>query len=77
MAQGFDDQLLDIDRVEVLRGPQSALYGRNAEAGVINVHTRQPGDSLRGSVSTTVGSRDLRMLRFDLSGPIIDDTLYA
>lgn len=77
MAQGFDDQLLDIDRVEVLRGPQSALYGRNAEAGVINVHTRQPGDSLRGSVSTTVGSRDLRMLRFDLSGPIVDDTLYA
>lgn len=77
LAQGFDDQLLDIDRVEVLRGPQSALYGRNAEAGVINVHTRQPGDSLRGSVSTTVGSRDLRMLRFDLSGPIVDDTLYA
>ncbi|MCH4590618.1 hypothetical protein L7A49_33015, partial [Achromobacter xylosoxidans] len=31
----------------------------------------------RGSVSTTVGSRDLRMLRFDLSGPIVDDTLYA
>ncbi|WP_241069197.1 TonB-dependent receptor [Achromobacter insuavis] len=77
MAQGFDDQLLDIDRVEVLRGPQSALYGRNAEAGVINVYTRPPGDTVRGSVSTTVGSRDLRMLRFDLSGPIVDDTLYA
>ena len=77
MAQGFDDQLLDIDRVEVLRGPQSALYGRNAEAGVINVYTRPPDDSMRGSVSTTVGSRDLRMLRFDLSGPVVDDTLYA
>ncbi len=77
MAQGFDDQLLDIDRVEVLRGPQSALYGRNAEAGVINVYSRQPGDTVRGQISATAGSRDLRMLRFDLSGPLIDNTLYA
>ncbi|MDR6600044.1 iron complex outermembrane receptor protein [Achromobacter deleyi] len=76
-AQGYDDPLLAIDRVEVLRGPQSTLYGRNAEAGVINVYTRQPDNTLRGQVSAEVGSRDLRVMRFDLSGPVIEDRLYA
>lgn len=77
MAQGYDDQLLAIDRVEVLRGPQSTLYGRNAEAGVINIHTRQPDNTLRGQVSAEIGSRDLRVMRFDLSGPLIEDRLAA
>lgn len=76
-AQGYDDQLLGIDRVEVLRGPQSTLYGRNAEAGVINIHTRQPDNTLRGQVSAEIGSRDLRVMRFDLSGPLVEDRLYA
>lgn len=76
-AQGYDDPLLAIDRVEVLRGPQSTLYGRNAEAGVINIHTRQPDNTLRGQVSAEIGSRDLRVMRFDLSGPLVEDKLYA
>lgn len=76
-AQGYDDPLLAIDRVEVLRGPQSTLYGRNAEAGVINIHTRQPDNTLRGQVSAEIGSRDLRVMRFDLSGPLVEDRLYA
>lgn len=76
-AQGYDDPLLAIDRVEVLRGPQSTLYGRNAEAGVINIHSRQPDNTLRGQFSAAAGSRDLRTLRFDLSGPLVEDRLYA
>jgi len=76
-AQGYDDPLLAIDRVEVLRGPQSTLYGRNAEAGVINVHSRQPDNTVRGQFSAEAGSRDLRALRFDLSGPLVEDRLYA
>ena len=44
-GQGFDDSLLGAQSVEVLRGPQSTLYGRNAQAGVISVVTRQPGDA--------------------------------
>ncbi|KAG1249387.1 hypothetical protein G6F68_013363 [Rhizopus microsporus] len=76
-AQGYDDPLLAIDRVEVLRGPQSTLYGRNAEAGVINIHTRQPDNTLRGQISAEIGSRDLRVMRFDLSGPLVEDRLYA
>ncbi|WP_220347839.1 TonB-dependent receptor [Alkalilimnicola ehrlichii] len=44
-AQGFDDSLVGVERVELLRGPQSTLYGRNAQAGVLQVHTRLPGDT--------------------------------
>ena len=77
MAQGFDDGLLGVDRVEVLRGPQSTLYGRNAEAGVINVHTRKPDNTPRAAVSTALSSRSGRALRFDLSRPVVQDTLYA
>ncbi len=77
MAQGFDDRLLDIERVEVLRGPQSTLYGRNAEAGVINIHTRLPGNEPRSMISTEIGSRQQRALRFAVSRPLVADTLYA
>jgi iron complex outermembrane receptor protein len=77
MAQGFDDGLLGIERVEVLRGPQSTLYGRNAEAGVISIHTLKPGNEPRTTVSTDITSRSGRALRFDLSRPLVQDTLYA
>lgn len=77
MAQGFDDALLDVERVEVLRGPQSTLYGRNAEAGVIAIHSRQPGNEPRTSVGVEAGSRERRALRFALSRPLVQDTLYA
>nr|WP_233167780.1 TonB-dependent receptor [Xylophilus sp. ASV27] len=77
MAQGFDDGLLGIDRVEVLRGPQSTLYGRNAEAGVISIHTRKPDNTPRTAVSTALSSRSGRALRFELSRPLVEDTLYA
>jgi len=77
MAQGFDDGLLDIERVEVLRGPQSTLYGRNAEAGVISIHTRQPGNEPRTAVSTEIASRSGQGLRFSMSRPLVQDTLFA
>lgn len=76
MAQGFDHDMLGIERVEVLRGPQSALYGRNAEAGVVNIYTRAPDNTPRARLSTELGSRDRRVARADLSGPLVEDRLF-
>src|SRR5690606_16106473 len=50
----FNAPFFDVERVEVLKGPQGARYGRNAFAGVVNVVTRKPDNELRSSVQTTV-----------------------
>lgn len=76
-AQGFDDAMLDVDRIEVLRGPQSSLYGRNAEAGVIAIHSLPMDNTPRASISADLGSRDKRGVRFSLSRPLVEDKLYA
>lgn len=53
-----DMELLDIDRIEVLRGPQSTLYGRNTEAGAINIITRDPEPYREGMASIGYGNYD-------------------
>lgn len=63
---------LDIDRVEVVRGPQGTLYGRNAVGGSINVITNRPTSILSGEVGVEVGNYDERRAYGILSGPITD-----
>lgn len=76
-AQGFENRFIDIDRIEVLRGPQSTLYGRNAEAGVIAVYSKPMDELARASVSAEAGSRDKRATRFALSSPLVDERLFG
>ncbi len=73
---GYDDALLDIERVEVLRGPQGTLYGKNTEVGAINILTRQPDNEFRNKTSAALGEDNKRQLTFSVSGPIQKDTLY-
>lgn len=75
-GQGFDHNLLGVERVEVLRGPQSTLYGRNAEAGVVSLHTRQPDDAPYAELEGVLGSRDLAALRLDAAQPLVPERLY-
>ncbi|KLE07703.1 TonB-dependent receptor [Aliarcobacter butzleri] len=76
-AFGFDDSLGDIERIEVLRGPQGTLYGKNSEAGVINIITKQPNNEIRGKISSTIGNEGRKDIGLNVSGPIIKDKFYV
>jgi iron complex outermembrane recepter protein len=68
-------ELFDVERIEVLKGPQGALYGRNAIGGAINIVTRAPSDDFGGWVQVGGGSGNLREVSGAVSGPIVDDRL--
>ncbi|MDR6625606.1 TonB-dependent receptor [Caulobacter segnis] len=62
--------LFDLDRIEVLKGPQGTLYGRNTTAGVINAITRGPGQVLEGSGRVEYGSYDYTEMEASVGGPV-------
>ena len=64
--------LLDIDQVELLRGPQGTLFGKNTTAGVLNINTRQPSFDPEHSVESSLGSNGYYQSKATLSGPISD-----
>lgn len=66
----------DLERVEVLRGPQSTLYGRNAEAGVVNLITRKPTNKFEFNSSAIYGNYNNLDLRAGVGGPLIEDKLF-
>ncbi|HEY8352239.1 MAG TPA: TonB-dependent receptor [Sphingomonadales bacterium] len=73
----INQDLLDIERIEVLRGPQGALYGQGAIAGAINVVTRQPTNEFEGFVKASYGNGDSKRIAGALSAPIVEDRLFA
>jgi outer membrane receptor protein involved in Fe transport len=68
-------RLLDVERIEVVRGPQSVEYGRSAFAGAIQYVTKDPSAEPEGSAGLEVGSHGRSDVRFALSGPIVDGIL--
>jgi len=69
---GFNEELLDIAQIEVLKGPQGALYGRNAVAGAILVTTQEPTDELEGRIRVGAGNNSSSTINGIISGPLGD-----
>ncbi len=67
---------LDVAQIEVLRGPQGTLYGKNTTAGAINITTRQPTFDLEGRTEVSVGNLNFKQAKASISGPL-SDTLAA
>lgn len=67
------NELGEIDRVEVLRGPQGTLGGRNSTAGMISIHSKKPSFTFGGSGEATYGNYDFLRLSGSLTGPISDN----
>ena len=74
LGRGYADvfDFVDTDRVEVLKGPQGALYGRNATGGAINIVSRQPGGAFEARLETRLGNLGERMVRGLVGGPVDD-----
>jgi iron complex outermembrane receptor protein len=66
---------VDLDRVEVLRGPQGTTYGRDSTGGAIRMWTRRPSEELSGSLTATMGSYDRRDIKGTVNVPITDNLL--
>lgn len=67
----------DVERVEVLRGPQGTLYGRNATGGSVNVLSRKPTGEFSGYVTATAGNYDTHALEGAFGGPLVEDTIFV
>ncbi len=72
----FNQDLFDIEQIEVLKGPQGAVYGRNAIGGAIIIRTKDPGDEFEGRVKLGYGNESSVRAQAGISGPIGDIFKY-
>jgi iron complex outermembrane recepter protein len=68
----FESEFFDVERVEILRGPQGTLYGRNTTGGVFNIIPARPGDSFDASIDAQFGNFDTRKGRAMVNVPVTD-----
>jgi outer membrane receptor protein involved in Fe transport len=73
---GANQDLPDVERVEVLKGPQGTLFGRNTIGGAISIVTHEPGKEFKGSIDATTGSYNLVKVRGTVDVPLAD-SLYS
>jgi outer membrane receptor protein involved in Fe transport len=71
----FEQEFYDVAQVEVLRGPQGTLYGRNATAGVVNLTSAKPTDQFEAMASGELGNYGSKRFEGMINIPIVDDTL--
>ena len=74
--RAFDQEFVDIDQIEILRGPQGTLFGQNAQAGAISLRTATPGDQTKLKAGAEYGSGNKLKLSSTISGAI-NETLSA
>ena len=73
VGAGEPGSMVDVERVEILRGPQSAYFGRNTYAGAINIVTKTPGNEWKGQIDAEAGQYRTRSISGSVDGPIIAD----
>ncbi|MBL8644898.1 MAG: TonB-dependent receptor plug domain-containing protein, partial [Rhodospirillaceae bacterium] len=71
----INPRLLDIERIEIVKGPHSALYGRSAFNGAISYITKKPGDEFYGNAQIDVGDHNKYEGRVSVSGPVVPGKL--
>jgi iron complex outermembrane receptor protein len=76
-SPAINQELLNLERIEVLRGPQGTLFGKNTVAGAINLITRRPDDDLRGTASIDIGNLNYREIKGFVNLPFSDTVSTA
>ncbi|MEP4888743.1 MAG: TonB-dependent receptor [Aliiglaciecola sp.] len=71
-SPALNQELLDLERVEVLRGPQGTLFGKNTVAGAINLISKKPSDELEGKFSASIGNLGAREIQGQINLPVSD-----
>lgn len=72
-SAGLQFDMFDVDHVEVLKGPQGTIFGRNAASGAISIVTKRPTSTFQGDINLEAGNYGARMIKGVVSGPLTSD----
>ena len=73
----FDFPLFDVESIEILKGPQGTLYGKNTMSGVINVYTKEPGNETQGRLGVEFASHQYLESSISIRHPLIEDRMFS